>query len=189
MLTNATFRIEGISPILMNNPESMQVGTASSLATKKIPTPEEEAAAKVYRAENGQLYIPSIAFRSSMIGPGGGASGRRVGKYTANSRCSAGVFTVEAESLLINAKTDEPITDYEVHSCRAVVQRNGVRRSRPIVHDWATDLVLEVDDDFISLDQVHELLNISGKVAGVMDFRPQKKGVFGRYRVAKVTVW
>ena len=175
-----TFRITGLSPILMNNPESMQMGRAAGVGMKKIPTPEEEAKAKVYRNSKG-LYIPSVAFRSSIIGRGGGASGRKIGKFTANSRVAAGAFVVDEHTPLVHVKTGKPIKDYEIYSCRAVVQGNGVRRSRPLIKDWACDLKLEVDDDFVTVEQLVDLLNMSGKVAGIMDFRPQCKGSFGRY--------
>jgi hypothetical protein len=175
------YRITGVSPLLMNNPEAMGQGN-EGLGTKKIPTPEEEAAAKVYRLESGQLYVPAVAFRSSIIGKGGGASGRKIGKMTANARVAAGVFTVETKCPLIHPKTGKPIKEYQINIMRAVVQNNGVRRARPEVPEWACDLALEIDTDFISPELVLELLNISGKVAGVGDYRPQKKGPFGRFK-------
>ena len=175
------FKITGLSPLLCNNPASMGGRNESGVGMKRIPTPEEEAKGKVYLDADGSYYILSEAFRSSMIGKGGGASGRRIGKYTAISRCCAGVFTVEPRATLLDAKTLKPIKHYKIDTRRAVVQNQGVLRSRPMFENWAVRLPIEIDEDFITPNQVHDLLNMSGKVAGVGDFRPQRKGTFGRY--------
>ena len=66
---------------------------------------------------------------------------------------------------------------------RAVVQKNGILRSRPIIPVWAVDVIFEIDDDFIVPSQVLSLMNDAGRIAGVGDWRPAKKGRYGRYKV------
>ncbi len=177
------FRVTGISPLLQNNPAGMRGGVdAKKMGTKKIPTPEEEAAAKVYQNEDG-YYIPSQAFRSAIIGRGGAGSGLKIGKMTANARASAGMFTIEPFATLLDPEKWKPLKEYEIHTCRAVVQRQGVLRSRPMFPKWGTRVPMEIDDEFIAVDQVIGLMERAGKVAGVGDFRPQTKGTFGRFTV------
>lgn len=176
------FKITGLSPLLTHNPASMKQSNSGKLGQKNIPTREEEAAAGCYKNEDGTFYIPSESFRQSIVGAGGGASGRRIGKKSASSIVCAGVFTTEVSCTLLSIDTDKPIKKYEIHTCRAVVQRQGVLRSRPMFKDWGCKLPLEIDEDFITPEIVLELLNISGKIAGVGDFRPQRKGTFGRYK-------
>jgi hypothetical protein len=175
------YKIYGLSPLLCNNPASM-ARAAEGIAISKIPTPAAEAAAKVYKDEDGTFYILSEAFRSSIVGKGGGASGRKLGKFTAISRVCAGVFTVEPRATLLDAAKMKPIKEYTIDTRRAVVQQQGVLRSRPMFSNWSVRLPLEVDPDFVDPVILLELLNISGKVSGVGDFRPQRKGTFGRYR-------
>jgi hypothetical protein len=186
MVKIVVFRIEGLSPLLQSNPRAM-TRTGDTMGTKKIPTAEEEAESRTYRLEGGQLFVRSEAFRGSILGRGGAASGRRIGKATANSRVAAGLFMPEPECPLVDPKTGKPLHDYEIDTRRALVQRQGVLRSRPMIREWACDLACEVDEDFITVAQVEELLNIGGKVAGVGDFRPQCKGVFGRFRATLKT--
>lgn len=175
-----TFHVEGISSLLMNNPAGMG-GGQPTMGAKKIPTPEEEAAAKVYRSADGTLYLPSIQFRSSLLN---GCTGKRIGKVGAARQVSAGVFNVETETpLKTPGKSGKPIKDYRIHQTRAVVQKQGVIRARAEVPEWAADVVFEIDTDFITVDQVRELLNVAGRIAGVGDWRPAKKGPHGRYRV------
>ncbi|MEZ6097264.1 MAG: hypothetical protein R3C03_24075 [Pirellulaceae bacterium] len=71
---------------------------------------------------------------------------------------------------------------YEIHSCRAVVQRAGIIRHRPKFNDWGCLLALEVDTEMLpDVSIVQELLNIAGKIIGVGDWRPEKLGTFGRF--------
>ncbi len=70
-----------------------------------------------------------------------------------------------------------------MHVARVVVQRSSVIRARPEVERWACVLELEIDLDFIAnASIVEELLNVSGRISGVGDFRPQHSGPHGRYR-------
>jgi hypothetical protein len=181
MSTIVVFKIKGISDLLQNNPASMSHSNAG-LGTKRIPTPEEEAQAKCYRDGDGNFYLLSEAFRSSIVGKGGAASGRRIGKFTAASRACAGIFTVEPRVVLLDAETGEPAKTYRIDTRRAVVQGQGVLRSRACFPNWMARLPLEIDEDFITIQQVLELLNIAGKLAGVGDFRPQRRGSFGRFK-------
>lgn len=177
------FKITGLSPLLTHNPASMQQSNQGKLGQKYIPKPEEEAAAGCYKNDDGTFGLPSEAFRQSIVGSGGGASGRRIGKKSAASIVCAGVFTTEVRCILLLPTTWKPIKKYEIYTCRAVLRgREGILRSRPMFKDWGCKWPVEVDEDFITPEIVLDLLNISGKVAGVGDFRPQRKGTFGRYR-------
>lgn len=176
-----TYRITGVSPILQNNPAKMQRSGPDTLkGGKKVYDPKVEAEAAVYRNERDEIVVPSIAFRASMFKA---ATGRKIGKMSAKTVIAAAVFPVEAQCILLSAKTGAPIKEYEIHSCRCVVNKAGIIRCRPMIDGWATDLVLELDTDFApGLHKVvAELLNVAGKVAGVMDWRPEKLGTFGRF--------
>jgi len=174
------FQVEGISNILMHNPASMRSGSNPSMGKKKIPSPEEEAAASRYLNGGDELVFPTIGFKSSLVR---GCSGKRIGKVSAASQVAAGVFEVEPYTPLLNAKNGKPLIDYRVHVARCVVMRAGIMRARAEVGPWKATVLFEVDDDFVTETQVKELVNIAGRIAGVGDWRPEKKGRFGRYRV------
>jgi hypothetical protein len=53
--------------------------------------------------------------------------------------------------------------------------------------EWAVLITCEVDEDFVTVAMMVELLNIAGKVSGAGDYRPQCKGPFGRFRVELLT--
>jgi hypothetical protein len=179
------YRFVGVSSLLTHNPQAMKPG-GKGLGMKTIPTPTAEAEAGLYVDDKGNYYIRPDAFRSAVIGKGGSASGRKIGKRTAIQVVSAGVFVVEENAVLVHPDTGKPLKEYVVDSRRAVVQGNGVVRSRPKFPKWATTVVFEVDEDFVTVEQFTELLTIAGKMCGVGDYRVQCKGPFGRFSVELV---
>lgn len=176
-----TFKVTGISPLLMNNPACMG-NTEESLTTrtKKIPK-EQEAESRAYRTEEGYLYCPSVAFLNSLWN---GAAYKKIGKDSARSRIQSAVFTTEDETILLDPETDKPITDYEIDSRYVVIKatKGRIMRYRPMVRNWYCLLSLEMDDDFIEVEQAVPLFNKAGRTIGVLNYRPAKRGPFGRYK-------
>ena len=174
------YRIEGVSSLLMHSPQALMEGRPVGATTKRIPSHEDEAEKGAYRDDEGLLYLPSNAFRSSLIH---GAGGRRIGRTAARTVLSGAVFNTGPKTYLVDPESAEALREYRVHVARVVVQRSSVIRARPEMERWACVLELEIDLDFIANSSiVEELLNISGKISGVGDFRPQKGGPHGRYR-------
>lgn len=186
-----TWRIVGISPLLQNNPAgTMKSGTGDRMsAGKKSYDDEEEAAVRVYRCEDGAPMHPTAAFRSGLLNA---AKGRKIGKTAARAVVAGAVFPTEMESRLIDAK-GKPLTKYAIHKCRCVVGKSGILRCRPAWMPWQLLLALDIDTDFISqLSLVTELLNISGRIIGIGDYRPDTSGgksgvgTFGRFEAALI---
>ena len=94
MISLHIFRIESISPLLMHNPASMGGAPAAGADAKvrKIPSPQEEAEKGAYRGDDGVLYSPGIAWKSSLLS---GCVGKRIGKRAASVFVQAGVFEAE----------------------------------------------------------------------------------------------
>jgi hypothetical protein len=58
-------------------------------------------------------------------------------------------------------------------------------RYRPRFNDWGARFVMHVDDELLSLEMAHQLLSEAGQSIGIGDFRPEKRGPFGRFRVVE----
>ena len=177
------YRIEGVSSLLMHSPQALMEGRPAGPTTRRIPTPEEEAEKGAYRDDEGFLYLPSEAFRASLMH---GAGGRRIGKTAARTVLSGAVFTTSPRTHLVDPESGERLREYRVHVARVVVQRSSIIRARPEIERWGCVLELEVDLDFTNPQQVEELLNISGRISGVGDFRPERRGPHGRYRAGLI---
>jgi hypothetical protein len=56
---------------------------------------------------------------------------------------------------------------------------------RPIFFDWELDFNLELDTEIISLPLLRQIVDDAGKRVGLGDYRPDKKGPYGKYVVTK----
>lgn len=59
-------------------------------------------------------------------------------------------------------------------------------RYRPIYHGWECKVPVEFIASRITLDQLVNLLDRAGYSVGLGEWRPQKNGTYGRFRVEKV---
>lgn len=178
------FHITGISPLLMNNPASMEI-TSNQMRTQKGISPEDEIAKapkKLYRWKDGTLYLPAVQFRMALLYAVGN---KKVGRRSARSVISASVFCTEERCQLLNAENKKPLTDkdYEVDVRRIVnkTTKGSNLRARPMIRDWSLIVEFQIDTDLVSPEIVAENLNEAGKLSGCGDFRPQKMGPFGRF--------
>ena len=179
------YRITGISPQLMNSPASMLTPTPTGARAKTVPSPEREAENGAYRLPDGALYFPTLAFRQALIDAG---TGRRIGKRGASSVLTGSVFLpdgVGMETPLVDPDTSEPLRDYVVDVQRAVIRttKAGVVRARPRLDRWAADIAFEYDDSFFPGELLTEVFALAGTTIGVGNYRPQKRGIFGRFQV------
>jgi hypothetical protein len=176
------YKITGISPLLQNNPAVMDVqdGAPGLTSKKKVYDDKDEAARRAYANDDGTFFIPSISFRAAILCA---CKSRKIGKAFARTVMAASFFPTEERCTLIDPKTEKPLKGYELHCCRAVVNRtSGIKRVRPVFRNWSTKLAVDVDADMIpNTAVVLELLNIAGKIVGVQDWRPEKMGTYGRF--------
>jgi hypothetical protein len=59
------------------------------------------------------------------------------------------------------------------------VSNSGVERLRPMLKNWSLEFTIEIHDEQISADTVHQVLEHAGRYVGIGDFRPK----FGRFSV------
>lgn len=186
LMTEVTYWIEGLTPLMQHSPRAMTVAK-TGLGKKKIPSPEDEAELGTYRLANNQLGHPSRAFIAALMKA---CIHRRIGKKAAKGVLQSVVFNIEDQEFvaLVDPETREPLREYVIDTRRAVVQGQGVMRSRPKVLRWACFLKLEADTEFVAesgrggLAVITEILNIAGRSVGIGELRPAAaKGTGGRY--------
>jgi hypothetical protein len=177
-----SFRLTGMSPLMVHNPHRMAPGGSDGkLGVKRIPTPEDEAAAAAYRNGQGEFVHPTEAVRNAGLTA---CKGRKIApRVWAAGAFRAGIFVVEPYCVLLDPDSGEPLDSYTVDVRRVVIQRSGIIRGRPRFDRWATVVTFEHDSDMIPLPIVGELLALAGKVVGIGEYRVEKGGPFGRFRV------
>jgi hypothetical protein len=178
--TIVMFRIVGMSPLLQNNPLNFIGGDEQvALAAKKKYNDEEEARLRLYINKDGNYYHPSISFLRSMAKA---VSGLKYGKVSAPMLIRGSVFVAFPQTVLLDAN-GEPARNYVLDKQPVVVSHARIARVRPMWPEWQCQLWLEVDVARITEDQVRAALELAGRIIGVGDFRPEKGGPYGRFRV------
>lgn len=180
-----TFRVRGLTPLLTHNPASMVAGPKKPTKGKDIPTPEVEAERGCYRDEEGRFCIPSIGFRNALLV----ASKQFKGKGRKSLFDTLAHIMTERELTPILDAKGKPAKSYVIDTRRAMVQRNGVMRSRPKFEDWTALVELIYDETMFgehgeNADPVLRAVLIdAGNRIGVGDYRPARWGWFGRFTV------
>lgn len=173
------FQIIGISPLLQNNPAAFIGKAGEDLASKKEYKDEEEARLRLYLDPDGNYCHPAQAFPKSMVAA---VAGKKFGKMFATSAIKGSVFITEPFAILED-EYGEPAKQYTIDKRPVVIGKARVLRCRPCWKNWKMRLPLEIDTAILQPAQVRESLALAGRIKGIGDYRPEKGGGFGRFRV------
>lgn len=175
--------IQGASPLLMNaftDTAAANTGTSAAQVGNK-GTPREQAARKVYADEAGNLFIPGPNIFSCLIAAGKfHKAGKSKVTTMKTSLIPAGITVIDLACLLGTKK-------FEVDSRSVVIPATGGRIMchRPRLDQWQTTFTLDLDESMFSPQFVRAIVDDAGKKVGLGDFRPDRKGPFGRFVVTK----
>ena len=186
-----TYRFDGLTPLLMANIKSVE----ADLPQVKLGTKPNKgdfakiAEAMTYRNQEGNLYLPTQALRSSLLT---GCTGQKFAgsRQGPKSIFQALIFPAEETATLLDAN-DKPIRDFEVQVDSGVnkASKSRIIVVRPRIKEWHMVVPFEIDEEFApaNFDQfLSELLRIwnrAGRIAGIGAWRPEKQGRFGKYAV------
>lgn len=179
--------ITGISPLLMNRfTDEAEVATSSghspAVGNGNRGTPREQAERTAYRDPTmGDLFLPGPNVFAALIDAG---KFHKIGKNKVTTMRSS---LIPAGLLVLDMMIPLGTRDFEVDSRRIVnPATNGARlRHRARLDNWEGSFTLDVDADMFSPDFVRALVDDAGKKIGVCDFRPAKRGPFGRFTVTR----
>lgn len=168
--------IKGITPLLMNKPE--QYGFDVQFIERKATSDwEKDALKKLYMDSENRLYQPATHIERALIEAGKKIKVKGQGKSTYSKLFGSMLSVVEFELL-------HKITDYEIFKNLAVIPatKGRVMRYRPMLKNWEIDFTLEFEEE-LDANSIKEALEIAGKYVGIGDWRPEKKGKFGKFQV------
>lgn len=179
--------IQGVSPLLMNrfteeNEVQVSSGLSGTFQSGSKPAPREQAARKTYSDKEGKLYLPGPNIMRAIINAG---VFHKIGKRQLTTQKSSLVPAfLQVEEIIIPIEAD----GWEVDSRAVVIPATGGRIMchRPRLDKWSCSLSLMVDSKGMSAELVRNLIDDAGSKVGIGDFRPERKGPFGRF---KVTNW
>ena len=170
--------ITGITPLLHNKPE--EYGFDEQWVQKKASTDwEGEALKKLYVDKDGTIYQPATHIDRAMIEAGKKIKVKGQGKATYSKLFGSMVSVEEFE--IVHKKPE-----YEIHKSLVVIPstKGRVMRYRPMFKKWVLEFHMQSEDE-IPAEVIKEALEIAGKYVGIGDWRPEKKGKFGKFQVTK----
>ena len=165
--------IRGMSALLMH---AFPLVPIEALDKKSIA---EQAELVAYRdPDTGELYIPGVNIQRALVAGASFSKGK--GRATLQKVVAACVL-VAPERCSLRVK------EYKVDSRPVVIPatRGRVMRHRPRLNEWKCAFSIEFDDTLLTEEQVRRVVDDTGSRVGVLDFRPETKGPFGRFIVVE----
>lgn len=163
--------IKGISPLLMNR---FPMEPIAGLDKKPA---EEQAQIALYEID-GRPYIPGVNIQRALIA--GSAYSKGKGRASLQKVVSAALF-IDTMLCDLGEGTSKWVVD-----ARSVVipaTKGRIVRYRPRFDEWNTEFQLSFDETLLSETQVRTVVDDTGARVGLLDFRPERKGPFGRFSV------
>lgn len=175
---NIYVEITGVSPLLMHRFDEEELNSPTK---NKNLTPREIAERFSYKTDKGDLYIPwECVF--ACITNGGKFSKLNKNKVTTlkSSLVPAGI-SIENKDCLLGTN------NFEVDSRSAVNPSTGGRIMvhRPRLDEWKISFSLTIDPSLFSENLVRTIIDDAGSKIGLLSFRPERKGYFGKFKVTK----
>ena len=171
MLKKIKVEIKGISPLLMHR---FPLVPEEAIEKK---SKEEQAEIAAYRdKETNELYIPALAMQRAIVSAATFSKGK--GRASLQKPVAACVF-IEPQYLLLGTEV------YVIDEQSVVIPatKGRIIRYRPRLDNWKVSFDISYDDTLLTETQLRRIVDDTGSRVGILDFRPEKKGMYGRFIV------
>lgn len=171
--------VRGLSPFLSHRfspqaqreMEDTKEGKAKGTRKKKDPQALYLQSLYPVDGEDGQYGIPAAHFKGAIINACRHKDDRAMTQM-------AGVVFVEGDILPIRGSAPKMRADIV-----RIGHKTADTRYRGEFDEWEIDLTIRIIADTASPIEILELLQLGGEMVGVGDWRPQKRGEFGRFEI------
>lgn len=143
---------------------------------REIRNPEEEYQASYYRDSEGRIAFPALCIKQAIVGA---------------ARNIAGVHMTELRgAVFIQGDADGliPVNFDSERMRKDMVRLGGMNnpadiRYRGEVNGWSMELILKHNANVITTAMVLNLLNTAGFACGIGEWRPERGGDKGTFKV------
>lgn len=186
-----TVRLVGVSPLIQHKwsekamnemRDKQQLGKKTK--TRGLKDPKEDGEAAMHRTPDGKPGVPAVAIKAAVIN----AAHVDLGIPKVLVRKALFILPFGRDVILpleppaMNGRKKE--VKYEiVEDMVRVGQGTADMRYRPYFDEWAVTTTWEIDGDLLQTSDLLTLLDRAGFGVGLMEWRPQKEGEYGRFRV------
>lgn len=179
--------ITGTSPLICNRfteeaAENATKGTRTSAISGNRGTPKEQAEPKLYLSDDKKPVIPQPNLFRCIIDAGKFFKAGRSKVTTQKSSLIPACVDIDGIEFLIVSKEGWRVDERPI-----VNPATGGRRLcyRPRFDDWSLTFEATVDPEIMDVKLFREIVDAAGKKIGLGDFRPDRKGPFGKFVVTR----
>ncbi|OHD23807.1 MAG: hypothetical protein A2Y38_17105 [Spirochaetes bacterium GWB1_59_5] len=178
--------LEGLTPLLQHRFGEAAEGD-SGKSTRRVEvhrgTPREEAEKVCYRHPDGHLYLPGPAI-GRLLREAGGGHKQRGSRKSLKYIVPAAVIVMD-DAITLHDAAGKPIKAFEVDSRPVVIPatKGRVMRHRARLDTWQVTVHLRINENVLATETIHQLLVEGGSMIGLGDYRPEKGGPFGTFRL------
>ena len=178
-----TVPIVGTAPLLVHKfSEKAKRQMLDNMQGRKSPKqakdPKAEYEAAFYRLKDGDYGFPAIAFKAATV-----SASRFYGKSV--------TMTALRQFVFVHGEPSEDGQQMVRIAGEPVMREDVVRvgmggtdlRYRPQFSEWSTSLEVTYVTSALTRDSLLSLIDAGGLGVGVGEWRPEKKGDFGTYRI------
>lgn len=162
-MTTVPVIITGTTPLLCGKPAEPRPTLA----------PRQQALLRLYQDAQGNPVIPSLNLFRCLTG---------AGRLLDNRMLDLGLaLGIPQSDIRIASKHPWQV---DTRTVRKPGSRERMACNRPRFDDWSLSFDLQVDADLVPIDQAAALVEIAGQRLGLGDFRAERGGPFGRFRIS-----
>lgn len=175
--------IVGTTPLIVHRfsekaKKKMLDGMQGRKTPKESKNPQAEYEGAFYRLKDGRFGFPAVAFKMATVG-----GARFYGKDVTMTALRQSVFfrgETGEDGQQLYAIEGEPVMREDV----VTVGRGGADlRYRPMFSEWSTTVTVTYVTSMLTRQSILSLVDAGGMGVGVGEWRPEKSGDFGTYRV------
>jgi len=178
---NLLVTIEGITPLIQHKwtekalRQMREKGSGRKTRDRESRNPEEEAGSATYVTEDGEYGIPVTALKSAIIS----AAHKDIGIEKTLVRKALFIRCSDANMVLPMKCSNPAIRE----DCVRVGAGSADLRYRPEFQQWSVSFEVEIDADLLQPGDLFRLIDRAGFGVGIGEWRPEKGGDHGRFRV------
>jgi hypothetical protein len=177
--------IEGVTPLLCNKftdkaAMSASAGTRMSAVGGDKGTPKEQAEERLYIGHENKPMIPQPNLFRCLIDAGTFFKAGKSKVTTQKNSLIPACVEIDGIELPLISKEGWSV---DTRAVRIPATGGRILCHRPSFNDWKIVFAMRIDTQLISTKLVREIVDAAGRRIGLGDFRPDRKGPFGKFVV------
>jgi len=168
-------KIKGTTPLLFNR--FIEASIDSQVKKRSGALKKGNVEDKLYKTPDGKIYTPSTHISGMLINSAKSFKIQGKGKST-YSKLIGSTVEVEPDAIIHLHQNWEEFTVSTVNP----MTKGRMMVTRPMMKKWELEFKIKATDD-IPEEVIKNILDYGGQYVGIGDWRPDKKGKYGKFIV------